>query len=76
MERDVAAGRGSSCPDFEAMVKSGDLITRTVRGPGRTLGGGVSRQDLHLERSFWRTEGRAKGQGEAGGSVRSLSLSC
>lgn len=66
MERDVVGGRGSSCPNFEAMVKSGDLVTRTVRSPGRTLSRGVSRQDVHLERSLWRTEGRAKGQGKQG----------
>lgn len=42
----------------------------------------MSREDLPLERSLWRTEGRADGPGrggggewEAGGSVNSLQLS-
>lgn len=68
MERDVAGWGwgGSSCPDFEAMVKSGDLVARTVRSAGRTLSRGVSRQDARLERSLWRTEGITEGQEKQG----------
>lgn len=55
-------GRGSSCPDFEAMVEWG----LSHKDSGRTLSMGVSRQDVHLGRSLWRTEGRAEGQGKQG----------
>lgn len=56
---------------FEASVRSWDFITRAMGSYGRILSRGVSRQDLHLGRSLWMTEGRAERQGEAGSSVRS-----
>ena len=55
----------------EAMISSWDIITRSLRSHGRILSRGVARQALHLERSLWKTEGRAGRQVEAGSSVKS-----
>lgn len=68
------ASEGQFLQGFEASGKELKLHYKD-NGEPKILSRGMSREDFPLERSLWRTEGRAEGQGEAGGSVNSLQLS-